>query len=239
MSALFVHVFVSTMNGDFNCDYYPNGNYKITIINQGEPCFIDNEKISVHNVNHIGLSNSRNEIFEMVKDNEIVVVTDNDVQFFEGFDEKLKEVFSSNSIDILTFRALDIDNNFFKKNYREEIFEHNLLTLFRVSSIEIAFSSSSIKTRFDNKFGLGSDIPLGEENIFLTDNYKQGAKIFYYPLSLVKHIDSHHTGEQFSFISTIYRLAVFRRVFGYIKGTVITIGFIAKNWKKYFREYNA
>lgn len=229
-----IHIFVSTMNGVFNENYFPNGEYKITILNQGRPFKNVNKRINVVNLSTVGLSRSRNEIFSLMKLDDIVVVSDNDVEFIKGFELELMKIFGENECDILTFKALDHLGNDFKPSYKSIQFFHDTFSIFKVSSIEIAFRSSCIKSSFDERFGLGAEVPLGEENIFLSDNLNKGCKILYSPVSLVKHLDRSHSGAAFDCKTTLYRFNVFTRVFGRFKGTIITLAFIIKNARKYW-----
>jgi len=234
-----VHVIVSTMNGEFCPAYFPEGNYRITIINQGTP--LDANLISprffVKNVQHMGLSNSRNEAFSVASDDDIVVITDNDVSFIDGFHETLVEYYDKNkNVGILTFKALDYDDGEFKGSYRNHEFIHGALSVFKVSSIEISFKKKAVQSQFDSKFGLGSPTPIGEENIFLLDNIRQGVQTKYAPFTLVKHNDDSHTGQLFNTRTSLYRLKLMIRCFGSILGCFLFMLFFIKHIRKYSRD---
>lgn len=229
-------VIVSTMNGIFNREYFPKGNYRVLVINQGIRLSLkDSKNFSVINTESTGLSTSRNTGLAYCNEGDIVVFTDNDVQFYNGFENIIKNQFDTYNDDIITFKVEDIDGNPFKKNYREYSFEHSSLSIMRVSSIEIAIKYKKNFVKFDTNFGLGAVTPLGEENIFLSDNIKTGKKARFIPEIICKHIDESHSGVRFSRDTFFIRKKVFSRVYGKVLGFFIFFIFNVKNYRKYFK----
>lgn len=220
------------MNGYLNNDYYPTGDYSLYFINQGTPVLDDSRFI---NIETKGLSKSRNialdNLQRLASKDDIVVLTDNDVCFQEGFDFFLRQNFRCFNYDILTFKVKDKFGNPFKLNYRDVAFKHNMFSLMRVSSIEFAFkyTRSFDETRFDDQFGLGSACPIGEENIFLTDLRKKNVSIGYLPLFLCSHMDDVHSGSEFTTTLSRYRLKVFKRIYGSTFGYFVFTLFLIKN----------
>lgn len=223
------------MDGFFNNDYYPSGDYKLFFINQGIP-FLDDHRFI--NIPGKGLSNSRNfalkKLNEVATYGDIVILTDNDISFDEGFDEFLRKSFHLNSVDVLTFKVKSESGEPFKSNYMDKSFFHSMFSLMKVSSVEYSFKYSKFfdYINFDNKFGLGSEYPIGEENIFLTDLKKAGCTLKYIPEFLCVHNDDTHTGQCFTSILTKYRFSVFKRIFGSKVAIFIFFFYLVKNRRR-------
>ncbi|MGI9533099.1 hypothetical protein, partial [Lutimonas sp.] len=110
----------------------------------------------------------------------------------------------------------------------------NQRAIMKVSSVEIAFRSDSIlknNLKFDEKFGLGSTFPTGEEAIFLSDALKKGLKIKYVPIPIVQHpkeSSGYNYTNNYSLI--MGKGAMLCRIFGW-KAYVISIAFALKKYK--------
>lgn len=164
-----------------------------------------------------GLSKSRN---QAVKNSEceICLIADDDITLSNDVEEKIFNAFKVNpDADIITFKiktSLARPN----KKYETKPFLYNMKKLASVSSIEIAFRKSSIQKAgivFDEEFGLGAKYPIGEEFIFLTDAYKKGLKILYWPEVIVAH-PHFSSGMKIDKQTIFSRGAVFARVFGLV-----------------------
>ena len=136
-----------------------------------------------------GLSRSRNiAIDHAVSD--ICLICDDDVRLIDGFDDVILRSYEENSeADIICFQAVDEFGEYFRK-YHPRSRWINYKTVMNVSSIEISFRLRSIVSNnisFDERFGLGTQFPTGEESIFLMDSLKKGLKILYLPLPIVQH----------------------------------------------------
>jgi len=136
-----------------------------------------------------GLSKSRNQAIEQ-NSSDIALISDDDLEYKEDIEKIILEAFTNNSnADIITFQVQTPDGLAYKQ-YKPNSFWHTQKSIMSVSSVEIAFKKASIEKgslRFDEKFGLGSDFPTGEEIIFLSDALKMGLKILYIPIPIVVH----------------------------------------------------
>lgn len=186
-----------------------------TVINQ---CSVETKIPKIKefiNVYEKGLSKSRNRAIKEAA-GDILVITDDDTIFLKDADKIIRNAFEENSdADIITFQIQKEDGQSFKK-YSEKPYVHNILSLMRVSSIEIAFRKKSLVEAgivFDERFGLGTEFPTGEEIIFITDAFKKGLKIKYIPVPIVIH-PTQHSGAEFDNEKLwIAKGAMFYRIF--------------------------
>lgn len=148
------------------------------------------EDPSTINLFKSGLSLSRNCALKN-SSSDICLISDDDLMYEPNFDKKIIEVFEKYPrADIITFKILKESGVEFK-NYKKKPFYHNMKSVMRVASVEIAFRRASIinDLEFDERFGLGAQFPSSEENIFLTDALKKGKTILFYPLVIATHPD--------------------------------------------------
>lgn len=136
-------------------------------------------------VDQKGLSKSRNMALEF-SNADIIYLTDDDIVLREDFDTIVKEAFASNpDFDILAFNVKGIE-----KEFKKEVTIEKKLGYFgsmKLSSVQIVFRKNFIKEtgiKFDELFGAGAQYTMGEENIFLFDALKKGAKIKFIPQTI-------------------------------------------------------
>ncbi|MDR7017303.1 glycosyltransferase [Acinetobacter sp. 3657] len=204
--------------------------HNIIVINQ---CVDEiHENKSFLNFYERGLSRSRNRGLEK-SNSDICLITDNDTFFNDNMEDVIKKAFSDYpDADILTFQVETPEGELYK-NYKENFFWHNKLSLAKVSSVEIAFRRESIlKTniKFDEDFGLGSYFPTSEEYIFLADAFSKGLKIGYVPKVIVYH-PKESSGGAFTNKELVYaKGAMINRIFGK-KGILICFLFSLKKYR--------
>lgn len=202
------------------------------IINQTNNNIITQEQnIIMMNFNEIGIANSRNRAIENAT-GDVCIISDDDVVYVENLQQIINQAFEANpDADIITFRIMTPEGDLFK-DYKDEAFEHNMKSILRVSSIEVAFKLDRIKNKnikFDEKFGLGSKYISGEENIFLMDCIKSGLNIKYVPVTIGIH--KKETSGRILNEKAIYsKGALFYRLFG-MKCLYLNGGFIVKKSK--------
>lgn len=164
------------------------------VVNQ---CIIDinndekNNSKTFFSVKEKGLSKSRNFALSKAK-NDILVIADDDIIYEKDVENIILNSFENNpEADIITFQIKKSETELYK-DYSTTSYWHNMLSLMRTSSIEIALRRKSIedkKLKFDENFGLGTEYSTGEEIIFLTDALRKGLKILYLPIPIVIHPD--------------------------------------------------
>jgi len=180
-----------------------------------------------------GLAKSRNKAIDLAE-KDICLISDDDLDYLENLEKNIIKAFEDNSeADIITFCIRTPDNKPYKK-YKDKPFWHTKKTIMSVSSVEISFRLDSInrvKLRFDERFGLGSDFPTGEEIIFLSDALDKGLKILYIPINIVIHpIES--SGKNYTSSRLIEaKGAMFYRLFGFL-GYGVSALFSYKKFKE-------
>lgn len=190
--------------------------------------------ISKHNLfsfKEKGLSRSRNHALELTQA-DIVLISDDDIHYLSSVEETITTAFKTHpEADIITFQIETPEGTPFR-NYAAKPFWHTKKSILSVCSVEIAMRIQSIHNkdlRFDEQFGLGTNFPSGEENIFLTDALKKGLKILFIPHPIVIHPQG-SSGSSYDILAvTQAKGALFYRIFG-ILAYPISIVF---SYKKY------
>ena len=210
---------------------------KCTVINQCEEIdtaiILNQTNVTIFSYAEKGLSKSRNRNLDVLSE-KIALISDQDIQFKKGFHNTIITAFEENpKADIITFQIEDDQGKPFKK-YKRKAFWMNQRDIMKVSSVEIAFKTASIRKselRFDEEFGLGAAYPTGEEAIFLSDALKKGLKIRYLPFPIVIHPKA-SSGYQFLNNKDLIKAkgAMFYRMFGQM-AYAISIFFAIKKFK--------
>lgn len=135
-----------------------------------------------------GLSKSRNLAIAHCTSKYAFIMDDDVVINSEALDRLVFNAEKDN-LDVFTCSFLYENGDNSKAQFNDE-FVHNYFTLAKVSSIEIGFKVESVKKNnilFHESFGLGTDLPSGEEYIFLTDCLKMDLKIKFFPIIIGVH----------------------------------------------------
>lgn len=232
-----LELLVATMNNrieHFREISKKNPELKVTLINQSkDPIQIESDQFTVKSFQETGLSKSRNRALEQAS-GEVCVVCDDDVDFTVDFKTTIAKAYEALAdADLISFQVITPEGKPYKA-YKNKLFVHNKVSILQVSSIEVTFKRESIEKHqlsFDERFGLGSEIKGGEENIFLADALRKGMKLYSYPAPIVIHpkessnktIDSDFfftkgaimkriNGRQGLVLSLVFLLAQFRKV---------------------------
>ncbi|MBS9766979.1 MAG: glycosyltransferase family 2 protein [Flavobacteriaceae bacterium] len=194
----------------------------------------DYDRANVFSYKEKGLSKSRNRAIEKATNADICLICDDDVQYKQNVDKIITQAFTENpDADIITFQ-IETPNNQKYKNYREQKFKHNKRSVLQVSSVEITFRRQSIlekKLLFDERFGLGTNFPSGEEAIFLSDALKKGLNIIYLPMPIAIH-PRESSGKDYENPKLApAKGALFYRIFGWKSYLLIPL-FALKHYKE-------
>ncbi|WP_318406938.1 glycosyltransferase [Photobacterium leiognathi] len=154
-------------------------------------------------MNEKGLSKSRNKGLDNCS-TEWAYILDDDVLVYDDILDKLEtETNSENSV--FTFYHSDVDETVYKK-YKKKRFNHNVISLAKVASIDLFLNVSLINKkniRFDENFGLGTKYPSGEEYILLTDCLDKKIKVINIPVFTTKHPNEASGNDFFSSVEKI------------------------------------
>lgn len=121
-----------------------------------------------------GLSRNRNHALEMAT-GDVVLMADDDNRYTKELIENILTAYREHpEADVIHFQALDLEGKLL----------HPYPAPF-VSSVEMTFKRE-VKTRFDERFGLGSEkFCAGEEDVWMKDARDAGYKILYMPKPIV------------------------------------------------------
>ncbi|WP_051827321.1 glycosyltransferase family 2 protein [Metabacillus indicus] len=172
-----------------------NKNFEVILVTQENHDCIDYLKTPELDLHHIklnkkGLSYARNRALEQIKGS-IVTFSDDDCWYPPDSMERVENAFTATCNDIIVFQIYDPISKKYYKEYKDssnkKVFTRDI---FRISSIEFFLKAESLKKAgvfFDEDFGLGTNYPSGEENVFIYDLFKSGLKIQYFPEVIVYH----------------------------------------------------
>ncbi|MFX0035950.1 MAG: glycosyltransferase [Candidatus Hermodarchaeota archaeon] len=196
---MFLEILMSTSNerlNNINLDLLPKiKNVRYIISHQiydGKKYFFKNDRKDIYyNLTHSkGLSINRNNTISLAS-GDICLISDDDVNYKKIYLKRIIRAFNKiPDADIITFKINSNSSNSKYKKYPKTPMWHNIISSFKVSSIEIAFKLKSIKKAklfFDTNFGIGAKYILGEENLFLIDALNHGLKVLYMPFYIVNH----------------------------------------------------
>lgn len=193
-----IEILIATRNRnslDFLDPMFPSSHfsqYSILIINQTEPGTLlvsDYSNVRVINSFEKGVSKSRNLAIKNAK-KEICLIADDDVVYFPNLEKTISSAFNQNpNASIITFNHQRIGLNK-PQNSSLKTFRHTKKSIWKVSSIEIAFKLDVIKNNkivFDEYFGLGSYFETAEEFLFLRNCLEINIKAYFSPAIIVSH----------------------------------------------------
>lgn len=173
------------------------------------------EGIKYYHYNEKGLSLSRNQAIKRSAFDYIWIM-DDDVEIFSDSKARVERLVDSYpGVDAFILNhSSDIDKRLSSKKFKEISY----ISAASVSSIDILIKRSSVINNniyFDERFGLGTSLPSGEEYIFITDMLKNGLAVLQTNL-----VVSHHppAASGHDFYSTPQKIkakkAIFQRIFG-------------------------
>ena len=187
-----IQVLVSTMNRS-SIEFLNKMNLSTDVVvgnqNGEESVYIvedTDRKITVACTNQKGLSNNRNTTLKYASA-EICLLADDDVEYVDGYESLVMSKFSKHpNADIIVFNI--IEDPIVRYVIRNEHVVGRREYL-KYGSVRIAFRRKSIvnnNIRFDPEFGTGSNVPMGEDNLFLHDCLYKGLTIIACPDYLLK-----------------------------------------------------
>ena len=170
---------------------HPQINYLIIHQNKKAiktPEFLKREDIRIINTLSKGLSKSINIGLKNCK-TKYAIIGDDDVEYIEDGIIKILDIIKTSAPDFATFKIKTPNDEQDFKNYPLKKHSFNDFYI-PVASIEILLNITKIKNKrlaFDERFGLGTILKRGEEEIFIQDLIRNGLMGFFHPIFIVKH----------------------------------------------------
>lgn len=195
------------------------------------------ETIRILSVSERGLSRSRNTALDNAR-GDICVLVDDDCVFRDSCLTDIRAAYTANTeADIITFGSLSSVTKRPRRPLPNRMKRHGLFSIFGVASIEISFRRAATEPRalaFDERFGLGSEYPVGEENIFLKDCLDAGLRLYSAP-ALIVETDEQTTGQRV-LNNPGLRGKVFRRAFANDTLLLLALAYTSVRKYRYYKD---
>ena len=163
-----------------------------------------------------GVAKSRNQAILNAK-TELLIFGDDDVVFHPEELSKAIQKFEQNPDLVMLLLAAKDETGKARKQYPTSENKLTLLNSARAATYEMMIRVSAVKqleVKFDERFGAGAELYLGDEYIFISDLIKAGARCEFAPIFAATH-PSDSSGERWGTeVDRKARAAVFDRVFG-------------------------
>jgi glycosyltransferase involved in cell wall biosynthesis len=207
----------------------PRRNVRYLIGHQGskvtsKPKFLEGrDDIEFFSLDSVGVTQSRNYLLERANA-DICYFCDDDIQLVDNFDELLREVHLMDSSEIITLRV--DDESGFPRKKAPSSSKRGWLNILAVGTIEISLKRMYLgDIRFCEYMGAGSNIPIGDEAVFLSEFLREGYSISYQNKCIASH-PKESSGSSPTISSIYARGVTIRKVYGFIIGLFLVPCFI-------------
>lgn len=177
---------------------------------------VSRNDVSYERLEGAGLSRSRN-FGILASSGKYLYFMDDDVAFHAPAILAIVEIMQSEKIDVGTCMHR-FENGSLARRYKKYQYKHNLLTLAKVSSIDICINLDAVRHKsifFDERFGLGTSLPSGEEFIFLSDCWRDNLLMVFLPFVVGVHPNITSGADYYSTDDRVLaKREMLRRVFG-------------------------
>ncbi|SMG16737.1 glycosyltransferase family A protein [Fibrobacter sp. UWB13] len=184
-----------------------------------------------------GLSRSRNMAVENAS-KKYALLCDDDEYLYKDYPQLIETAFADNpKADVICFQVKCPG-----KKYSSKSFKLGYITTLRIASWQICFRLESVRKAnivFDTRFGSGTVMGSGEENIFLYDCLKNGLNIYYVPIC-IGEVSRKKSNWFKGFTQTYFfnRGKILRRMMGSFWGGVYCVYFVIAKHRRYKKETN-
>lgn len=187
--------------------------------------FVTRKDVKYFYLNSIGVTKSRNHLLNL-SDSDVCYFCDDDIQLADDFETILRESHNSDTSSVITFRVDDENGMSRKKIISNCVTFRNVFNILSVGTIEISIKRDSLGyIRFCDYIGAGSNIPIGDEAIFLSCFLKNKQKVSYHPKVIASHPFDSSGG--IPDLKTVYARGVtIRKVYGVFTGIPMLIVFL-------------
>lgn len=150
-------------------------------------------------VSEKGLSKSRNRALD-ASQADYALIADDDTDFDYNGIIQIIDSMAKDKVDIASGRH-EFFSGRMAKNYPTSSYMVNKISAASISSVDMVLNMCSIRKhclQFDERFGLGTTWPSGEEYIFINDALRKNLKVKFYPITLAHHPDEVSGNDFFS-----------------------------------------
>jgi hypothetical protein len=153
------------------------------------PLALKRDDVLVSHIFGKGLMISRNHAINLAS-GDVCVIADDDVKYSNEYLNTIIDVYKNSEVDVACFKIFTGNSQTEYKKYPKDTLLLNNLKTYSPSSIEITFKLKPVlqnRIFFDERFGLGSWLNGGGENLFVYDSIKNKLKVVFFPLYVVEH----------------------------------------------------
>jgi glycosyltransferase involved in cell wall biosynthesis len=190
------------------------------------------DDVIVEKLSSIGLSRSRNTAISKCS-TDLLLLADDDLTFNLPGIEAMRSEFESNPEISIATGCLTEPSGKYLKPYPPSPLTLSLKNSGFIGSPEVMIRMDflrSTRITFDERFGVGSDHPSGEEYIFITDAMKLGADVRFIGHTIAAHPPM-STGSNWSDLKIMdARRRVLKRVWGK-RSPIVLLGFAVRKRK--------
>lgn len=171
------------------------GDVAVLVVNQcpdrseGDlPEDVDDGRVRMRSFAERGVARSRNRALDLARGRRLLLA-DADCTIVPNVAELVGGAFDRDpDAGAVTFQHRIEQGEVPPRRYRRRSFRHGRFSIVRVASVEIALDRTAVgDLRFDERFGLGTSCPIGEENLFLGALLRRGVPIRYIPEVVCTH----------------------------------------------------
>ncbi|CAB4551405.1 MAG: glycosyltransferase [Actinobacteria bacterium] len=197
---------------------FPGNNYDYLVLvqNPNQASYSAPSDAQLIEVPGKGVAKSRNQAIRSAK-TELLIFGDDDVTFHTSELTKAIAKFEKDPTLVMLLLAAKDEHGQPRKKYPNNENKLTLLNSARAATYEMMIRVDLVRqleVSFDENFGAGADLYLGDEFIFISDLIKAGAKCEFSPIFIATH-PSDSSGERWGTATDRKaRAAVFDRVFG-------------------------
>lgn len=152
------------------------------------PAPVERGRVRMLSFDERGIARSRNRAIEHARA-DLLLFTDDDVHCLPTALSEVRAAFAAApEAAAITFRFRDSETGAPARAYPRLPGAHTPLSVASVMSVEVAVRRSRLgAVAFDERFGLGSVYPSGEEAIFLRDLQRAGQRVRHAPVTVCEH----------------------------------------------------
>lgn len=145
--------------------------------------------VTVSQIYGQGVTKCRNNGLTQAK-GDICVIADDDVTYNHHYFDTILRAYQEHNFDLICFKINTTDPEKEYKKYPKQVTTIRSVRDYSASAIEITFRRKAIiagHLRFDERFGLGSWLNTGHEDLFIHDALNAGLSVGFIPEFIVQH----------------------------------------------------